>query len=86
MDSWFREIHVPRVRRVYLATKFDFREKKSCLFWVDRSPSLPGDEYNKSPYREESPRLLKIPSEIRKLPSLNVFKTSFHRKDFSNTP
>ena len=28
----------------------------------------------------------KIPSEIRKLPSLNVFKTSFHGKDFSNTP
>ena len=28
----------------------------------------------------------KIPSEVRKLPSLNVFKTSFHGKDFSNTP
>ena len=38
MDSWFREIHVPRAWRVYLATGFDFREKKLCLFWVDRSP------------------------------------------------
>ena len=38
MDSWFREIHVPRAWRVYLATGFDFREKKSCLFWVDWSP------------------------------------------------
>ena len=28
----------------------------------------------------------KIPSQIRKLPSLNVFKTSFYGKDFSNTP
>ena len=28
----------------------------------------------------------KIPSEIRKLPSLNVFKTSIHGKYFSNTP
>ena len=28
----------------------------------------------------------KIPLEIRKLPSLNVFKTSIHGKDFSNTP
>ena len=28
----------------------------------------------------------KIPSEIKKLPSLNVFKTSFHGKDFSNPP
>ena len=28
----------------------------------------------------------KIPSEIRKLPNLNVFKTSIHGKDFSNTP
>ena len=28
----------------------------------------------------------KIPSEIRKLPSLNVFKTSFHGEDFWNTP
>ena len=28
----------------------------------------------------------KIPSEIRKLPSLNVFKTSVHGKDYFNTP
>ena len=28
----------------------------------------------------------KIPSEIRNLPSLNVFKTSFHGKDYLNTP
>ena len=28
----------------------------------------------------------KISTEIRKLPSLNVFKTSIHGKDFSNTP
>ena len=28
----------------------------------------------------------KIPSEIRKLPSLNVFKTSIHGKDYFNTP
>ena len=28
----------------------------------------------------------RIPSEIKKLPSLNVFKTSFHGKDFSDTP
>ena len=28
----------------------------------------------------------KIPSEIKKLPRLNVFKTSFHGKYFSNTP
>ena len=27
-----------------------------------------------------------IPSEIRKPPSLNVFKTSFHGKDYLNTP
>ena len=26
MDSWFREIHVPRVWRVHLATGFDFHE------------------------------------------------------------
>ena len=28
----------------------------------------------------------KIPSEIRKLPSLNAFKTSIHGKDYINTP
>ena len=28
----------------------------------------------------------KIPSEIRNLPSLNVFETSFHGKDYLNTP
>ena len=27
MDSWFREIHVPRVWCVYLVTGFNFREK-----------------------------------------------------------
>ena len=31
MDSWFREIHVTRVWRVYLATELDFREKKNVL-------------------------------------------------------
>ena len=30
--------------------------------------------------------LNKIPSQIRKLPSLNVFKTSVHGKDYFNTP
>ena len=30
VDSGFRKIHVPRAWRVYLATGFDFREKKSC--------------------------------------------------------
>ena len=29
MDSWFRELHVPRDWRVYLATGFAFREKKN---------------------------------------------------------
>ena len=27
VDSWFREIHVPRAWLVYLATGVDFREK-----------------------------------------------------------
>ena len=44
MDSWFREIHVPRAWRVYLATTFDFRIA-SCLFWVDRSPTLASVSY-----------------------------------------
>ena len=32
VDSWFREIHVPRAWRVYLATGFDFREKNRACF------------------------------------------------------
>ena len=32
MDSWFREIYVLRAWRVYLATGFDFREKKRVCF------------------------------------------------------
>ena len=32
VDSWFREIHVPRTWRVYLATGFDFREKNRVFF------------------------------------------------------
>ena len=31
VDSWFREIHVPRAWRVYLATGFDFREKNRAF-------------------------------------------------------
>ena len=47
MDSWFREIHVPQVWRVYLATGLDFREKNRACFgsigtqlWLE-SPTLP---------------------------------------------
>ena len=28
----------------------------------------------------------RFPQKLEKLPSLNVFKTSIHGKDFSNTP
>ena len=31
VDSWFREIHVPRAWRVYLATGLDFREKSRAF-------------------------------------------------------
>ena len=31
--------------RVYLSTGYDFREKKSCLFWVVRSPTLASASY-----------------------------------------
>ena len=47
VDSWFREIHVPRAWRVYLATGFDFPEKNRGFFgsigarlWL-QSPTLP---------------------------------------------
>ena len=40
VDSWVREIHVPRGWRVFLANGFDFSRKKIVLFWVDQSPSL----------------------------------------------
>ena len=47
VDSWFREIHVPRAWRVYLVTGFDFREKNRVFFgsigarlWF-QSPTLP---------------------------------------------
>ena len=47
MDSWFRQIHVPRARRVYLATRFDFREKNRVFLGsigcrvCCQSPTLP---------------------------------------------
>ena len=41
MDSWFRRIRDPRAWGACLAPGFDFGEKKSCLFWVDPSPTLP---------------------------------------------
>ena len=42
MDSWFREIHVPRAWRVYLATGFDFREKNRACFGSTSIISPPG--------------------------------------------
>ena len=61
MDSWFTEIPIPRTWRVYLATGFDFRGKKSCLFWVDRSPDagfrlLPCHYIMKEGERDHFPR------------------------------
>ena len=47
MDSRFREIHVPRAWRVYLATGFDFREKNRVFLGsigarvCFQSPTLP---------------------------------------------
>ena len=47
VDSWLREIYVPRAWRVYLATGFDFREKSSVCFGsigvrvCRQSPTLP---------------------------------------------
>ena len=32
MDSWFREIYIPRAWRVYLAAGFDVREKSRVCF------------------------------------------------------
>ena len=37
VHSWFREIHGPRAWRVYLATGFDFPEKKKNSDCLDRS-------------------------------------------------
>ena len=37
MDAWFKEIHVPRAWRVYLATGFDFREKNGAAFESTRT-------------------------------------------------
>ena len=44
MDSWFREIHVP-AWRVYLATGFDFREKKRGCFQSIGVPTLASVSY-----------------------------------------
>ena len=47
VDSWFREIHVPQARHVYLATGLDFCGKNRASFesigtrlWL-QSPTLP---------------------------------------------
>ena len=45
MNSWFREIHVPRAWRVYLATGFDFREKNRACFGSIRVPTLASVSY-----------------------------------------
>ena len=45
VDSWFREIHVPRSWRVYLATGFDFREKKRACFGSIGVPTLASVSY-----------------------------------------
>ena len=40
MDSWFREIPIPRTWRVYLATGFDFGRKNRACFGSIGVPSL----------------------------------------------
>ena len=40
MDSWFREIHVPRAWLVHLATGFDFHEKHCACFGSIGVPTL----------------------------------------------
>ena len=45
VDSWFREIPVPRTWRVYLATGFDFREKNRACFGSIGVPTLASVSY-----------------------------------------
>ena len=45
VDSWFREIHVPRAWRVNLATGFDFREKTRACFGSIGVPTLASVSY-----------------------------------------
>ena len=45
MDSWFREIHVPRAWRVHLATGFDFHEKNRACFGSIGVPTLVSVSY-----------------------------------------
>ena len=45
MDSWFREIPIPRTWRVYLATGFDFRGKNRACFGSIGVPMLASVSY-----------------------------------------
>ena len=45
MDSWFREIPIPRTWRVYLATGFDFRGKNRACFGSIGVPTLASVSY-----------------------------------------
>ena len=45
MDSWFREIHVPRAWRIHLATGFDFHEKNRACFGSIGVPTLVSVSY-----------------------------------------
>ena len=45
VDSWFREIHVPRAWSVYLATGFDFRENDRACFGSIGVPTLASVSY-----------------------------------------
>ena len=45
VDSWFREIPIPRTWRVYLATGFDFRGKNRACFGSIGVPTLASVSY-----------------------------------------
>ena len=45
MDSWFREIPIPRTWCVYLATGFDFRGKNRACFGSIGVPTLASVSY-----------------------------------------
>ena len=56
MDSWFREIPIPRTWRVYLATGFDFRGKNRACFGSIGVPTLASVSYLVTIFMKEGER------------------------------
>ena len=65
-------------QHVYLATGFDFREKRSCWLWVDRRPDFAVGLLHSHTMKERRRRLFSLKSRAKKTTRRKVNSIDFY--------